>query len=71
MNDYVKGKMKWTNQLRKKYAKNGYKCNEYFQLQEAANVVSQLISNNKQEYYNYMALKLNNLKKSAKHTGQF
>ena len=52
MNDYVKGKIKWKNQLYKTYAKNGYNCNDYFQLQEATNVVSQVVSNRKQEYYN-------------------
>ena len=33
MNDYVKGKIKWKNQFYKTNAKNGYKSNEYFQLQ--------------------------------------
>ena len=66
MNDYVKGKIKWKNQLYKTYAKNRYKCNDYFQLQEATNVVSQVVSNRKQEYYNNIALKLNNSKTSAK-----
>ena len=42
MNVYVKGKIKWKNQLCKRYAKNGYECNDYFQLQEATNVVSQV-----------------------------
>ena len=41
MNDYVKDKIKWKNQLCKRYVKNGYKCN-YSQLQEATNVVSQV-----------------------------
>ena len=66
MKDYVKGKIKWKNQLYKIYAKNGYNCNDYFQLQEATNVVFQLVSNRKQEYYNDIALKLNNPKTSAK-----
>ena len=38
MNDYVKGKIKWKKQLYKSYAKNGCKCDDYFQLQEATNV---------------------------------
>ena len=66
MNDYVKGEIKWKKQLYKIYAKNGYKCNDYFQLQEATNAVSQLVSNRKQEYYNNIALNLNNPKTSAK-----
>ena len=66
MNDYVKGKIKWKKQLYKSYAKNGCKCDDYFQLQETTNVVSQVVSNGKQEYYNNIALKLNNPKTSAK-----
>ena len=52
MNDYVKGKIKWKNLLHKTYAKNGYKWNDYFQLQQVTNVVSQVVSTRKQEYYN-------------------
>ena len=66
MNEYVKGKIKWKNQLCKTYPKYRYKCNDYFQLQEASNIVSQVVSNRKQEYYNSIALKLNNPKTSAK-----
>ena len=50
MNDYVKDKIKWKNQLYKTYAKNGYECNDYFHLQEATDVVSQVVSIRKQEY---------------------
>ena len=66
MNDYVKSKIKCKNQLYKTYAKNGYKCNDYFQFQEATNVVSQVVSHGKQEYYNNIALKLSNPKRGAK-----
>ena len=66
MNDYAKGKIKWKNQLYKIYAKNGYKCKDYFQFQEATNGVCQLVSNRKEEYYNNIVLKLNNPKTSAK-----
>ena len=45
MKGYVKGKIKLKNQLYKIYAKNKYKCNDYFQFQEAVNVVSHLVSN--------------------------
>ena len=47
-----------------------YKCNDYFQLQEATNVVSQLVSNRKQEYYKNIALKLTTPKQVPKHTDQ-
>ena len=33
MNDFVKSKIKWKNQLYKIYTKNGYKPNDYLQLQ--------------------------------------
>ena len=66
MNDYVKGKTKWKSQLYETYAKNGCKCNDYFQLQEATNVVPQVVSNRKQENYNNIALNLNNPKTSTK-----
>ena len=66
MKDYVKRKIKLKNQLYKTYAKNKYKCNDYFQFQEATNVVSHLVSNRKQEFYNDIALTLNNPKSNAK-----
>ena len=50
----------------KTHAKNGYKYKDYFQLQEATNVVSQIVSNRNQEYFNNIALKLNNPGTSAK-----
>ena len=40
MNDVVKSKTKWKNLLYKVYTKNGYKYNDYLQLQEARIVVS-------------------------------
>ena len=39
-----------------------HRGNDYFQLQEATNVMSQVVSDKKQEYYNNLALKLNNPK---------
>ena len=35
MNDFVKSKIKWKNQLYKIYTKNGYKCNDFLRLKEA------------------------------------
>ena len=40
MNDFVKSKIKWKNQLYKIYTKNGYKCNDYLRLKEATVLVS-------------------------------
>ena len=66
MNDYVKSKIKWKNQLYKIYTKNGYKCNDCLQLKETTVLVSQVISKRKEDYYNIIASKLNNPKTSAK-----
>ena len=60
MNDFVKIKIKWKNQLYNTYAKNGYKFNDHLHLQEAANVVSEVITKRKQDYQNNLALRLNN-----------
>ena len=45
--------------------KNGYKCNDYLQLEEATNLVSQVIAKRKEDYH-IIASKLNNPKTSAK-----
>ena len=47
MNDFVKSKIKWKNQLYKIYTKNGYKHNDYLQLKEATVLVSQVIAKEK------------------------
>ena len=60
MNDFVKIKIKWKNQLYNTYAKNGYKFNDHLHLQEATNVVSEVITKRKQDYQNNLALRLNN-----------
>ena len=44
MNDYIKNKIKWKHQIYKTYQKNGHKGSDYFKLQEATSVVSELIS---------------------------
>ena len=66
MNDFVKSKIKWKNQLYKIYTKNGYKHNDYLQLKEATVLVSQVIAKRKEDYHNLIASKLNNPKTSAK-----
>ena len=68
MNDFVKSKIKWKNQLYKIYTKNGYKCNDYLQLKEATVLVSQVIAKRKEHY---QTSKLNIQKLVPKHTGQF
>ena len=60
MNDFVKIKIKWKNQLYNTYTKNGYKFNDHLHLQEATNVVSEVITKRKQDYQNNLALRLNN-----------
>ena len=66
MNDFVKSKIKWKNQLYKIYTKNGYRYNDYLQLKEATVLVSQVIVQRKEDYHNFLASKLNNRKTSAK-----
>ena len=66
MNDFVKSKIKWKNQLYKIYTKNGYKCNDYLRLKEATVLVSQIIAKRKEDYHNIIASKSNNPKTSAK-----
>ena len=71
MNDFVKSKIKWKNQLYKIYAKNGYKCNDYLQLKEATALVSEVITKGKEDDHNILSSKLNNPKTSIKHINQF
>ena len=71
MNDFVKTKIKFKNQLyntyiKNGYIKNGYKDNDYNMLQEAINEVSKIISKRKEEYHYHLASKLNNPSTSAK-----
>ena len=44
MNDYIKNKIKLKHQVYKIYQKNDHKESEYFKLQEATSVISELIS---------------------------
>ena len=66
MNDFVKTKIKFKNQLYNTYIKNGYKDNDYNMLHEAINEVSKIISKRKEEYHYHLASKLNNPSTSAK-----
>ena len=50
MSDFIKNKIKWKHQIYKIYQKNGHKNSDYFKLQEATSVVSELISRCKEEY---------------------
>ena len=65
MNDFVKIKFKWKNQLYQIYTKNGYKCNDYLRLKVATVLVSQVITKRK-DYHKIIVSKLNNSKTSAK-----
>ena len=57
-NDFIKNKIKWNHKLYQTYQKNGRKDSDYFKLQEATSVVSEVISRRKKEYQNHLALKL-------------
>ena len=65
INFFVKSEIIWKNRHYNTYAKNSYKGNDHFQLQEAAKAVSQVVSNRRQEFSNNIALKLNNSKTIA------
>ena len=58
MNDFVKAKIKFKNQLCNTYIKNDYKENDYNILQEAIYEVSKIISKRKEEYHYHLATKL-------------
>ena len=66
MNDFVKSKIKWKNQLYNTYARNGYKFNGHLHLQEVVNLVPEVIVKRKQDYHKNLALRLNNPATSAK-----
>ena len=66
MNDFVKSKIIWKNQLYKIYTKNGYENNDYLKLKEATVLVSRVIAKRKEDYHNFLASKLNNPKTSVK-----
>ena len=60
MNDFVKTKIKFKNQLHNTYIKNDYKDNGYNMLQEAINEVFKIISKRKEEHHYHLTSKLNN-----------
>ena len=66
MNDFVKSKIKRKNHLYNIYAKNGYKFNDHLHLQEATNLVFEVIAKRKQDYHNNIVSRLNNPATSAK-----
>ena len=70
MNDFVKCKIKWENQLSKIYTKNGYSCNDYLRLKKTTILVSKVAAKRKEDYHIIIASKLNNLKLVPKHSGQ-
>ena len=52
MNEFVKNKVKWKNKIYKTYIKDGFTDNSYLELQNAINVVTEIININtgRQEY---------------------
>ena len=57
MNNCVKSKIKRRNPLYNTNAKNGYKFHDHLHLQEATNLVSEVIAKRKQDYLNNLAIK--------------
>ena len=58
MNDFIKSKLKWKNQLYETYAKIGYKLSDHLHLQQAVNLASEEVAKRKQDYCNKLALRL-------------
>ena len=65
MSGFVK-KIKCKNEIYKTYIKNGFTDNSYPELQDAINVVTEIINTKKQEYYDQLVMKLINPKTSFK-----
>ena len=70
MNDFVKCKIKWENQISKIYTKSGYSCNDYLRLKKTTVLVSKVAAKRKEDYNIIIASMLNNLKLVPKHSGQ-
>ena len=51
MNDFVKSKIKYKNQLYKIYTKNGYECHDNLRLKEATVLASPVIAKRKEDYH--------------------
>ena len=66
INDFVKTKTKFENQLYNTYRKNSYKDNDSNMLQEAIDEVSKTISKGKEDYHHNLGSKINNPSASAK-----
>ena len=52
INDSVKIKIKWENQLFITYSKNGYKFNDHLHFREAINAISEVIAKRQQKLNN-------------------
>ena len=59
MNDFIRNKIKWKDQMHKTYKKNGCKYTDLVKFQEAVGKVSELTNIRKEEYQNHIARKLN------------
>ena len=66
MNDFIRSKIKWKDQMHKTYKKNGCKYTDYVKFQEAVSKVSELINIRKEEYQNHIVRKLNDTGQLAK-----
>ena len=59
MNDFIRNKIKWKDQMHETYKKNGCKYTDSVKFQEAVSKVSELINIHNEEYQNHRARKLN------------
>ena len=66
MTNYLKYKIHCKKGLYLKYLKHGKRNSDYIELQRSIEEVSEDISKSKEQYYDYLAKKLNNPKTSPK-----
>ena len=66
MTEKLKEKIKWKHKVYRDYLKNGKTEADYMYANHAITEISQLISESNDNYYNKLAMKLNNPKTSSK-----
>ena len=66
MTEKLKEKLKWKHKVYRHYLKNGKTKADYIYEHHTISEVSQLVSENKDNYYHKLAIKLNNSKTSSK-----
>ena len=66
INDFIRKKIEWKNQLYRNFNANGKTDNDFYVLREATAIVSKLISDEKSNYYQKLSKKLCDPKTNSK-----